>query len=140
MVKNRYFFWALWTPNYLSETHEILHNKIGGKDLSETVFRLTLSFLEAEIWRFLIGSLTWKTLYIFIRGAKNHSFLWTQFTATIFLLRTTLGWFSQNLRFLASMTDTIEVSEVWLIPLKWQNFKVKNDHFWHQIWVDREKE
>ena len=43
------------------------------------------------------------------------------------------------MRFLSSTMYCIEVSEVWLIPLKWQNFKERNHQFWHQIWVDREK-
>ena len=39
----------MWRPNYLSDTREILHNKIAFRDLSETVFRMTFPFLEAEI-------------------------------------------------------------------------------------------
>ena len=49
MVKSKNFFCAIWRPNYLSDMQEILYNKIAYNDLSETVFRMTLPFLEAEI-------------------------------------------------------------------------------------------
>ena len=63
MGKKHNFFCAiqilnyLQRLNYLSETHEILRNKIALKDLSETVFRMTLPTLEAEICRFLMSKL-----------------------------------------------------------------------------------
>ena len=43
--------------------HEILHDKIGLNSLFKTFFRSILSFLEAEIHRFIIVGLAWKTLY-----------------------------------------------------------------------------
>ena len=54
----------MWRLNYLSDTHETLHNKMHDEDLSPVNFKFFLTIILFELYRFVMLQLRKIILYI----------------------------------------------------------------------------